>query len=99
MEKLDILTGCGAGESFPSAHAANHFALAVFLGLTCFAERPILKWCGIAWAFSIALGQVYVGRHYLSDIAAGALLGTLIAYCTSALYHRYLIRRDQLTLD
>ncbi len=77
MEKLDILTGCGAGESFPSNHATNHFALAVFLAVTCFAERPWLKWLGLVWAASIALGQVYVGRHYFSDILAGAGLGTL----------------------
>ena len=79
-EHLDLLTGCGPGKSFPSAHAANHFALAVVLGVTCFAERPLLKWLGVLWAASIAIGQVYVGRHYPSDILFGAGLGALLGY-------------------
>ena len=79
-EHLDLLTGCGPGLSFPSAHAANHFALATVLGVTCFAERPVLKWLGLVWAATIALGQVYVGRHYPSDILFGAGLGALIGY-------------------
>lgn len=80
LDKLDLLTGCGPGLSFPSAHAANHFALAVFLGLTCFAERPIMKWVTVAWALIISLAQVYVGRHYFSDIMAGAALGSMMGF-------------------
>ena len=85
-EHLDLLTGCGPGLSFPSAHAANHFALAVALGVTCFAERPAAKWLGVVWAASIALGQVYVGRHYPSDVLFGAGLGALIGYLVGRCY-------------
>lgn len=77
-EHLDLLTGCGPGLSFPSAHATNHFALAVVLAVTCFAERPAFKWLVLLWATSVAVGQVYVGRHYPSDILFGAGLGTSI---------------------
>ena len=87
-EHLDLLTGCGPGPSFPSAHAANHFALAVALAVTCFAERPLLKWLGILWAASISLGQVYVGRHYPTDILFGAGLGTLIGLAVGWVYNR-----------
>lgn len=79
-EQLDLLTGCGPGLSFPSAHATNHFALAVFLAVTCFAERPWAKWVGLAWAASISVAQVYVGRHYVSDVLAGAGLGTALGW-------------------
>ena len=85
-EHLDLLTGCGPGLSFPSAHAANHFALAVALGVTCFAERPLFKWLTVLWAASIAVGQVYVGRHYPSDIFFGAGLGALIGLLIGRLY-------------
>ncbi len=85
-DHLDLLTGCGPGESFPSAHAANHFALAVVLGVTCFAERPLLKGSSLLWALSIAVGQVYVGRHYPSDVVAGAALGALIGYLVGRLF-------------
>lgn len=85
-EHLDLLTGCGPGESFPSAHAANHFALATVLCLTCFAERPLLRGVSIGWAASIAIAQVYVGRHYPSDIVVGGALGALLGYLVAQLY-------------
>ena len=88
-EGLDLLTGCGSGLSFPSAHAANHFALAVFLAVTCFADRPAAKWLGVAWAASIAWAQVYVGRHYVTDIAAGAALGTALGLGVGGAFTRY----------
>ena len=78
-EELTLRIPCGPGKSFPSAHASNHFAIAVFL-IGLFRSK---KWRFFAplllfWAGSIALGQVYVGVHYPSDVLAGALLGTLI---------------------
>jgi len=87
-EHLDLLTGCGSGLSFPSAHATNHFALAVFLSLVCFADRRMIKWLLVLWAASIALGQVYVGRHYFSDVIAGAGLGTFIGLLAAYLFLR-----------
>jgi len=57
--------------SFPSDHAA--FAFAAASGL-CFADRRagIL---GLALALLIAFSRVFVGEHYVSDVAAGALIG------------------------
>ncbi len=89
LEKLDLLTGCGPGLSFPSAHAANHFALAIFLGMTCFAERPMWKWITITWALIISLAQVYVGRHYFSDIIAGGAIGASIGMLGAWVVHRF----------
>ena len=88
-ERLDLLTGCGPGLSFPSAHATNHFALAAFLGLTCFAARPLPRVLAYAWAASIALAQVYVGRHYPSDVAAGTLLGIGLGWGSARLFGRF----------
>ena len=89
LEKLDLLTGCGPGLSFPSAHAANHFALATFLGMTCFAERPIWKWITIAWALIISLAQVYVGRHYFTDIIAGGAIGASVGMLGAWVANRF----------
>jgi len=86
-ENIRILVNyCPSSSSFTSSHACNHFALATFLFLTL---RPFSRWWGAvyAWAFLIAYAQVYVGVHYPIDITAGALLGTLIGWGTSRLFH------------
>jgi len=77
---------CGSGYSFPSAHATNHFAIAVFLIVVFYSRwKPILP-IGLLWAFIISFSQIYVGVHYPIDTMAGALLGTLIGLATSKLY-------------
>ncbi|RZK82024.1 MAG: phosphatase PAP2 family protein [Pedobacter sp.] len=78
---------CGSGYSFPSAHATNHFALAIFL-IMVFYERwkPILP-LGLFWAAIISFSQIYVGVHYPVDVMTGAILGTTIGLCTAKLYH------------
>lgn len=73
------LVHCGGGYSFTSSHATNHFALATFLYLVLGALRKKwIRWALLAWAASIAYGQVYVGVHYPLDVIAGAILGSLI---------------------
>lgn len=72
----NIIT-CGSGFSFVSSHAANHFALAVFLGLI-FNEK--LKWLLpvlLFWAALICFAQVYVAYHYPADVAIGAIVGII----------------------
>lgn len=79
-EDVHLLVHCGGGYSFTSSHATNHFALAMFLiGSLGLVYRRI-KWPLLAWAASIALGQVYVGVHYPLDICCGAILGSLIGW-------------------
>ena len=79
---------CGSGKSFPSAHATNHFAIAVFL-ICVFYKRwkPILP-LGFLWAFSISFAQIYVGVHYPIDTFVGALLGTCIGFFTFYIYQK-----------
>jgi undecaprenyl-diphosphatase len=62
--------------SFPSGHAARAFMIAVI------AAGLGPAWLGIAllvWAPLVSLARVAMGVHYVSDILAGALLGTLMA--------------------
>ncbi len=103
-EQLDLLTGCGAGLSFPSAHAANHFAIAVSLSLLVFSRKLMSKTPSrvsrallVLWASSIALAQVYVGRHYPSDVLAGAGLGALLGWLVALLFFKLeaLFRKTQ----
>jgi membrane-associated phospholipid phosphatase len=78
--KVRLLVNCGQGYSFMSAHATNHFAIAVYF--TVFLKEWIPKFGVFAfvWALSISVSQVYVGVHYPFDIIAGGLCGSLFGY-------------------
>lgn len=79
---------CGTGYSFPSAHASNHFALAIFLCLIFGKKwRWIWLWA-ILWAAAICFAQVYVGVHYPIDVFAGALFGTLVGWLVSVAFKK-----------
>ena len=69
---------CGTGYSFISNHAANHFAMAIFAFLTIGSLAGRWRWMFFVWAFSIGWAQIYVGVHYPSDVAGGALAGLLL---------------------
>ena len=86
--KLKLLVRCGSGYSFPSSHAANHFAIAIFLSLTLGRRFRWLSLPLILWAASIAFGQVYVGLHYPLDILGGALLGIAIGIIGALGYYQ-----------
>lgn len=81
LEKtLNARIGCGRSYSFTSSHATNHFALSIFLILLLGNRFKWIRWPLFLWAVSIAFAQVYVGVHYPSDVFAGALLGSILAY-------------------
>lgn len=71
---------CGGGYSFPSSHAANHFAAAVLVAGFLGGIRRWIRPAALAWAGMIAFSQVYVGVHYPIDVTFGALLGAAIGW-------------------
>jgi undecaprenyl-diphosphatase len=80
-----LVAHCNDTFSFTSNHAANHFALAVFLSLV-FRRVRWLSLVLIIWAGFISLSQVYVGLHYPADITGGAVLGVIAGYCAFAIF-------------
>lgn len=68
---------CGKYGYF-SAHAANHFAMAVFLGIYF---KPVWRFSLLillVWASVIAYSRIYIGVHYPLDILTGAFVGSVL---------------------
>jgi membrane-associated phospholipid phosphatase len=74
LEDLPALTPVVTDLSFPSAHATTSFAAASAYSSALPPASPLFY--GAATMF--ALSRPYLGVHYPSDVAAGALIGTLI---------------------
>lgn len=62
--------------SFPSGHTITAFAVTVSLGMFYPAMLPGLFFCAV----NIALSRILLGMHFLSDVLAGAALGTALGY-------------------
>lgn len=78
QQTLRLVGGrCGGAYGFFSAHAANSFALAVFVGLVLKKTHRFIGPALLIWAFLVALSRVLIGVHYPGDILAGMLVGTL----------------------
>ncbi len=61
--------------SFPSGHATTVFAIAI----TCSFFWPRYRFLFIVFAATVALSRLVLNAHYLSDVLAGAFIGTMTA--------------------
>lgn len=75
---VHVVNGYRGGRyGFPSCHAANTFALAVFMSLVI---RH--KWFTVmmfSLAFVVSYSRMYLGVHYFGDLFCGATIGSLFA--------------------
>jgi len=67
--------------SFPSGHTITAFAVSTPLSLFYPDMMAGVMFC----AFSIAISRILLGMHFLSDVLAGAILGTAIGFWTYGL--------------
>jgi undecaprenyl-diphosphatase len=62
--------------SFPSGHTITAFSVAVSLSIF---YPPLL--IGLLFcAVSVALSRILLGMHFLSDVVAGAAIGSILGY-------------------
>jgi undecaprenyl-diphosphatase len=92
QEYIHLVKGhCGGKYGFISSHAANTFALAVFL-------KSIyrIRWLSVlllSWATIVSYSRIYIGVHYPFDVIAGAVWGALLGY---GIYRLYLLLESKL---
>lgn len=68
--------------SFPSGHTITAFAVTVSLAAFYPAMLAGLLFCAI----SVAASRVLLGMHFLSDVLAGALIGSSLGYASVKLF-------------
>lgn len=73
-EHVRLLVERSRAFSFPSAHAANSFAMAAVVGWR-FRRYAVYAF---AVAAAVAYSRVYVGVHYPFDVIAGAVVGLVL---------------------
>lgn len=79
-----------SGFSMPSGHTSSSAAFAASIWLVSGSGRRAraVRILVVAFAAATALSRVVLGVHYVSDVVAGACLGTGIAYLLAALLDR-----------
>ncbi len=82
----DLKMSATARRSFPSGHAANAFASMVFFAGVYEKLNPGVSDTGLVWAGCLTSAavtgvlRIKAGRHFTSDVLAGAALGALVGY-------------------
>ncbi len=88
QSKVHVNGGCGGTYGFVSSHAANTFALAMFLGLLFRKKINHFLLFIFLWAAFVSYSRIYNGVHYPADVACGALLGIILGYIVYRCYER-----------
>ena len=99
---LHVLEYRGNFFGFFSAHAANAFGLAVCSSILFRYDDKHTYRAFIAliftWAALLSISRIFVGKHYLGDVIAGALIGSgygaLIAMAARWLFAKYIDKKE-----
>jgi hypothetical protein len=81
--------------SFPSGHSMMISSASVYLAKFL---RMRHKWLMIIPIFLVAFSRLYLGKHYLSDVLFGIIVGALLGYAMFRLWE-YSKRHDFRKLD
>lgn len=82
------------GWSFPSGHAMGSLVcygilLLVFAPVLHMSARRVVTGCAVLLVVAVGLSRVALGVHYLTDVVAGWLLGSLWLVAITVAFHRW----------
>jgi len=95
IEELEMLIGRQPDYSFPSGHAGCAFAFVLLFGLPKFSDSTkykVVTVIALIYASVISFSRLYVGVHYPTDVAAGALIGLLSGLAAYFIDKKLLVR-------
>lgn len=76
--------------SFPSGHTANIFSLVTGL-INYYSPSTTITISLILTAILISISRLYLGRHYIVDVIAGAFIGIVITWTTLILVKSFIV--------
>lgn len=78
LEGLIREVKCGGRYGFYSAHAANAFFTATFIGVLLKSKIKYFLYFLFAWASIVAYSRIYLGVHFPGDVFFGGVMGILL---------------------
>ena len=93
VEGLEYVMYEASKNSFPSGHTCASFATAA-----AWRSRAPRKWIGIVGtvlAVLMGLSRMYIGVHYLTDVLAGAMVGTFCGWLACRMWAKAERKREK----
>ena len=106
IEGLTRIIGKQSDRSFPSGHTANSMAVGVSLWLISrkyelLGDKKLYfpksaGWAVLVWSVLVGLSRLYVGVHYPTDVAGGAIIAILNTIIVFGTYRKLLARKQRM---